>query len=385
MSIFKRGKVYWFHFLFNGEHVQRSTKQGNPRTARQMEAAHRTTLAKGEVGIVERKAVPELKAFATRFAGFIEVNNGNKPETVRFYLGKLDRLLAFQPLASEGLDRIDAAAIDAYIQHRIKHVSVVTVNRELATLRRLFHVAVEWKIILAVPKIRMLKGERERTYVLSYHHERDYLDLAPQPLWDAAVLLVDTGLRVGEAVNLQWPDVHLQPVGQAAFGYLRVRDGKSKNAKRTVPLTARVRGMLEARQKREPSTIWVFAGEGGESHLLVTSLDHMHAKIARPVVKGKRVNRFSSEFVLHSLRHTMLTRLGEAGADAFTIMRIAGHSSVTVSQRYVHPTPEAVERAFQRLENLNAHAGRLPQAEREFRQPPATVFATDVSDEIVSC
>jgi hypothetical protein len=196
MSIFKRGKVYWFHFLFNGEHVQRSTKQGNPRTARQMEAAHRTTLAKGEVGIVERKAVPELKAFATRFAGFIEVNNGNKPETVRFYLGKLDRLLAFQPLASEGLDRIDAAAIDAYIQHRIKHVSVVTVNRELATLRRLFHVAVEWKIILAVPKIRMLKGERERTYVLSYHHERDYLDLAPQPLWDAAVLLVDTGLRV---------------------------------------------------------------------------------------------------------------------------------------------------------------------------------------------
>jgi hypothetical protein len=46
--------------------------------------------------------------------------------------------------------------------------------------------------------------------------------------------------------------------------------------------------------------------------------------------------------------------LGEAGADAFTIMRIAGHSSVTVSQRYVHPTPEWLERAFERLENLNA-------------------------------
>ena len=50
----------------------------------------------------------------------------------------------------------------------------------------------------------------------------------------------------------------------------------------------------------------------------------------------------------------MLTRLGEAGADAFTIMRIAGHSSVTVSQRYVHPTPEGMERAFERLENPNA-------------------------------
>ena len=88
------------------------------------------------------------------------------------------------------------------------------------------------------------------------------------------------------------------------------------------PLTARVRTMhARARQKREPFTTWVFASDGGARHLRVTSLDHMHAKIARPVVKGKPVNRFSSEFVLHSLRHTTLTRLGEAGADAFTIMR----------------------------------------------------------------
>ena len=58
MSIFKRGSVYWYHFLFNGEHFQRSTKQGNPRTARQIEAAFRTALAKGEVGITERKKAP---------------------------------------------------------------------------------------------------------------------------------------------------------------------------------------------------------------------------------------------------------------------------------------------------------------------------------------
>jgi site-specific recombinase XerD len=56
----------------------------------------------------------------------------------------------------------------------------------------------------------------------------------------------------------------------------------------------------------------------------------------------------------------MLTRIGEAGADAFTIMKLAGHSSVTVSQRYVHPTPEAVERAFDRLEALNRSALGAP-------------------------
>ncbi len=56
------------------------------------------------------------------------------------------------------------------------------------------------------------------------------------------------------------------------------------------------------------------------------------------------------EFVLHSLRHAFLTRLGEAGADAVTIMRLAGHSSVIMSQRCVHPTLASCETAFQRLE-----------------------------------
>lgn len=53
------------------------------------------------------------------------------------------------------------------------------------------------------------------------------------------------------------------------------------------------------------------------------------------------------------LRHAALTHLGEGGADAFTIMRSAGHSSVTVSQRYVHPTGETVQLAFDQLEALN--------------------------------
>jgi hypothetical protein len=59
----------------------------------------------------------------------------------------------------------------------------------------------------------------------------------------------------------------------------------------------------------------------------------------------------------------MLTRLGEAGADAFAIMRIAGQSSVTVSQGYVHPTPEGMERAFERLQKLNTAKFEQAQAE----------------------
>ncbi len=40
-------------------------------------------------------------------------------------------------------------------------------------------------------------------------------------------------------------------------------------------------------------------------------------------------------------------------------MKLMGYSSVTVSQRYVHPSPESVERAFDRLGTLNSEAERL--------------------------
>ena len=43
MSIYKRGEVYWYKFMWQGKLVRESTKQGNDKVARQMEAAHRTS------------------------------------------------------------------------------------------------------------------------------------------------------------------------------------------------------------------------------------------------------------------------------------------------------------------------------------------------------
>ncbi len=76
------------------------------------------------------------------------------------------------------------------------------------------------------------------------------------------------------------------------------------------------------------------------------SLDHQHGKVCKLL-------RLPSAFVIHSLRHTYGTRLGEAAADVFTIMRLMGHSSVTVSQRYVHPSPKSVKDTVERLESLD--------------------------------
>jgi integrase len=100
---------------------------------------------------------------------------------------------------------------------------------------------------------------------------------------------------------------------------------------------------------RSPHEAWSrYAGAASETPFVfadedcnvprVSSLDHLHAKTRKAL-------KLPPEFVLHSLRHTYLTRLGLAGVEAFTIMRLAGHSSVTVGQRYIHPTPQAMEDA----------------------------------------
>ena len=62
-------------------------------------------------------------------------------------------------------------------------------------------------------------------------------------------------------------------------------------------------------------------------------------------------------------------------------MKVMGHSSVTVSQRYVHPTPETLEQAFERLEERNQRAA-AKLLEGQKRQLPATVSATVDSDEV---
>jgi hypothetical protein len=71
MAIYKRGDTYWYQFQFNGERIQGSAKTSNKDAARQIEAAHRVRLAKGQAGIVERPPAPTLKEFSPRFESAI--------------------------------------------------------------------------------------------------------------------------------------------------------------------------------------------------------------------------------------------------------------------------------------------------------------------------
>ena len=335
--------VYWYHFVFNGQHVQESTKQGNPRVARQMEAAHRTALAKGEAGFREKKSIPTLTEFIGRdFMPWVTATFRAKPNTFVWYRGGARRLCEFEPIASARLDQIAGEIVAAYIAHRqVKGLNVTSINRELQILRRILRLALEWGRVERAVKVKMLPGEPRRERVLTLEEEARYLCSAQEPLLSVATVLVDSGLRPEECSRLRWEHINLV---NGRHGAMLVPHGKTPSARRLIPMTPRVRAVLESRWEagKRPEDGWVFPAETKSGHIEPSSLRCQHKR----ALQLSRVR----PFVLYTLRHTFLTRLGESGCDVWTLCRIAGHSSIGISSRYVHPSEDAVFSALSRLQ-----------------------------------
>jgi integrase len=343
MSVYKRGGIWWYKFKWQGELIRESTKQNNDRVARQMEAAHRTSLAKGEVGIREKKKVPTLADFAEkRFLPWAESAFKSKPKTWLYYRNGVRRLLQHAPLSSSALDdpRL-GEQISGYVAKRqADELEVASINRELQVLRRLLHLSVEWGFIEQVTKIKMLHGERHREFVLSPGEEAKYFAAALEPLASLATVLADSGMRPEECYRLRWEYITWV---NGRHGTVLVTHGKTAAARRVLPMSPRVRNLLQARWESagEPVEGWIWPAPTKSGHVEPSTLKKQHAR----AVKLSKVRRF----VLYSLRHTFLTRLGASGCDVWTLARIAGHSSVAISARYVHPSEDSVLAAMDRV------------------------------------
>ena len=133
--IYKRNDTYYYEFELRGRRYRESTRQGNPRVARQMEAARRTQILKGEVGIREKKPTITLRHFAEKcFKPHIESTFAAKFKTREYYLNSLKNLMAFSELADKPLDEIKAESITAYTARRQHEgMAISSVNRELMT------------------------------------------------------------------------------------------------------------------------------------------------------------------------------------------------------------------------------------------------------------
>jgi len=351
--IYKRGKTYWYKFMWKGTLIRESTKQRNDRVARNMESAHRTSLAKGEVGIREPKQFPTLKEFCTNR---VEPWSKSRFESTcvknwTWYRTGIRALTGYKPLADTRLNEITGQLASEFAAHRLdKGMQISTANNSLRVLRRILNLAVEWGVLPTAPKVKVLSGERRRERVITPEEEARYLAAAPETLASVAVVLADTGMRPEECFRLRWENVTWL---NGRNGALLVTNGKTAAARRVVPMTPRVRALFETRwnETGKPEEGWVWPAPTRSGHIEPSSLRKQHAGTFMTIAEDAAKNNLKPvrPFVLYSLRHTFLTRLGQAGCDVWTLARIAGHSSINISSRYVHPSEETVLNAMSRL------------------------------------
>jgi integrase len=340
LSLFKKGRFWHYDFIYRGKRYQGSTDQTNINLARTTAAKVRSDAALEARGIAPPKDSPMFREFMAPDGEFLEFvrRHAKVRRTAKFYEEKTKRLLDYPPWKDARLSDIDEESIERYKAYRLKAVSVIAVNRELATLRKALNLAHEWKRIQRKPKVRQLPGENARTFVLSGELELAYLEAASYPLKEAAILMLDLGLRPEECVQLRKKDI--------SGDTLTVRDGKSVNAARALPLTERAKVAIELLSALWPDSEFLFPGLKKGTHFHRVSLDRLHWKL-------RAEQGWPREFVLYSFRHTFGTRLAESGCHPFEIKALMGHSSISMTQRYVHPNIGSLTLAMKRMEELS--------------------------------
>jgi integrase len=394
MAVYKQkgSKRWWYKFNWNGEPIRESTKQTNKRLAEQMEATHKASLAKGEVGIRERKVVPTLSEFADQdFLPFIESRFANKPKTLEYYKNGLKRLKVFPGLAKCRLDAIAASAITDFVESlRSDKLQISSINRVLEVLRRMLRLSLEWgKTEKVPPRVQMLPGENELDRVLIDDEEIRYLAAAaevganieeayrraldglrarkgeipvepddPYLLRDVTTILLDCALRPEECFRLRWQNVR--------DGALHVLFGKTENARRSVPLTPRSAALLEMRRAGHRAD-WVFPAPTRSGHMEKSTLKKQHRK----ALKLAKVEAFT----FYTLRHTCLTRWS-AHMDPYTLAYLAGHSDFSTTKRYVHPQADTVRAAMERVRSAKGGHSFGHSDEKAAETPSASAAVT---------
>lgn len=385
MRIFKRGKVYWFEFVYLKQRYQQSTAQANRRVAEDLAATFRTALIKGEFGITEKKRVPSLGEALTAFLSWSKTEHADHPNTTHRYATSSKALLRTFPVKTP-LDKITAADVESYKEKRAQSVKLnrfgkplksrktirpATVNRELACLKAVFNHALKAGLPFRNPvdAVGFLDEDNLQERVVSYTEQERYLGAASEQLADVATLMVEQGFRPGEVYALRDVAVNLEA------NTVKVLKGKTKAARRTLDLTpeghrvlAKRLRMVEA-QRAQTSTVipgWLFPHEGDPlRHIPKVDSQHTAALAASKV----------PPFRLYDLRHTFATRFAEGVPDPVALSAVLGHAKLQMVMRYIHPTQQHQRSAMARAAEHNAAArarekAKLAQREAEGKVVP---------------
>jgi integrase len=229
----KKSPFFWFDFTVRGERFRGSTKESNETRAGKIAALELAAAIEGSDPL-DRKA-PTLGEYSKPFLEWVDT--GRLEESSRRYYRNGWRLLQKSKIAGRRMDQITRDDIE-----KLKFPgSPSNANNALRTLRRMFSKAKEGKRVRQIPDFSLYK-ERRRSLRLNEEPERRLLPVAEQPLNDIIVVMRDTGMRNAR-------ELYRMRVENLDFdaGTIFTPDSKTECGRRFIPMSERVRAILEVR------------------------------------------------------------------------------------------------------------------------------------------
>lgn len=339
------GSPYWWVKFTDadGKPTYRSTKTTDRAEAEALEAKW-----KHEAHQLRMWGIQPEHSFDDMMCQFIDAKKDQWRSTERVVYACKKLQPFFTGMAVEKVRRGDVAR---YIQERKKDgVTGSTINRELDLLSAAFNYAadvLEWNV--RNPTIRMSLKESEPRLRWLTREQADRLILEASKVgWksphlaDFIRLALNTGCRKNELLKLSWDRVNLEA------GYIRLDGINTKNGKRRfVPLSAVAREALENRAKFRaehcPESPWVFSHRNGERVQFLQNGFETACKQAG-----------ISDFRVHDLRHTCASWLVSAGATLPEVKELLGHSSIEMTERYAHLSPDNLARVTKTLDRIQS-------------------------------
>jgi len=232
------------------------------------------------------------------------------------------------------LHSITKAQIRNYHQFIYSKLSPATANKHLALCKAMFTYAVENEFLeQSVAKgIKTFKENNQRTRYLSEDECRRFITASKKESnQDAAqlfLLLLSTGMRLGEALNAKFEDF------DETTSSLYLPETKSGMG-RHVKLNDVALDIFTAQLKKHAAVGYVFHGK------------NINASMSRPARVFYRILKEAGieGLRIHDLRHSFSSILIQNGAYMYELKTILGHSSIKVTERYAHLTNSSLTKA----------------------------------------
>jgi integrase len=305
-----------------------------------------------------RKEAPTLRAFAPRFMDGHARANRQKPSGI----AAKEMILRVHLLPALGHKRLDAIKSEDVqrLKRNLDAKSPKTVNNILAVLSVLLKKAVEWEIIERMPcTVKLLPVTKGSTRFYDFDEYERLVEAARRldPRTHLIALLGgEAGLRCGEMIALEWTDVDLTNrqlcIRQSDWnGQVTTPKG---GRLRHVPMTRRLTAALsDHRHLRSPRV------------LCQDDAEPLTRQIVQTRVKRAARKAGLRHHGVHILRHTFCSHLAMRGAPARAIQELAGHMDLSMTQRYMHLSPAALDSAIRLLEQP-AGSGQINRVDQNF-------------------